>query len=323
MDSLALGARTSNYPNQQRQTQADFARPFVKWVGGKSQILPQIDRAFPNDLKSGKRRTYIEPFVGGGAVFFHVAQTYPIDSFIIADNNRDLILAYWTVRDRVGQLITVLHDLQAKYLRLDEAKREDFFYRIRDRFNKGGSAIDVTKPSNEWIERAAHFVFLNKTCFNGLFRVNSSGAFNAAFGRYDNPKISDPDNLVHVSYVLRRAQILLCDFDEVIQFVNEDSFVYLDPPYRPLNETANFTGYSASTFTALDQQRLAHFCSVGNKCGAAILMSNADPTNEDEGDRFFEETYQGFRIKRIEANRMINCRADKRGKIRELLISNY
>lgn len=305
------------------QSPASPARPFVKWVGGKTQLINQLDSNFPTELRLGKVSTYIEPFVGGGAVFFHVAQNYPILRFILADTNSDLIIAFWTIRERVGQLITVLHDLQTDYLKLTEQKREKFYYSVRTQFNAAKSSVDVNSFSDSWIQRTSQLIFLNKTCFNGLFRVNSSGQFNVAFGKYDNPKICDPDNLVQVAHQFRRAEVYLCDFQQLLQFVEPTSFVYIDPPYRPLTETANFTGYSANTFTALDQQRLARFCHDIDAIGAHLLISNSDPSNVDPEDNFFQQTYPTFKFVQTAANRMINCHADKRGKINELLIMNY
>ncbi len=310
-----------------RQAFADvgepMARPFVKWVGGKGQLVSQLDANLPEGVRNGSITNYIEPFVGGGALFFHVAHNYPVKRFILSDNNTDLILAYWTVRERVGLLITSLHDLQTRYLRLAENRREEFYYRVRKNFNSQKSKIDLTHFSDDWIERTTQLIFLNKTCFNGLFRVNSHGEFNVAFGKYDNPKISDPDNLIQVAQTLKAAEILLADFEQVIELVQKDSFVYLDPPYRPLTETANFTGYSPNTFTALDQERLAQLCQKIDDRGAKVLLSNSDPANVDPDDRFFEHTYPGFRIVTTAANRMVNCRADRRGKISELFIMNY
>lgn len=310
-----------------RQAFADvgepMARPFVKWVGGKGQLISQLDAKLPEEVRTGTVTSYIEPFVGGGAFFFHIAHNYPIKRFVLADNNPDLILAYWTIRERVGPLITSLHDLHHRYLRLSEQRRQEFYYRLRNEFNGQKSKIDLTQFSDAWIERTTQLIFLNKTCFNGLFRVNSQGLFNVAFGRYDNPRISDPDNLIQVSKTLRSAEILLADFEQVLEFVQPNSFVYLDPPYRPLTETANFTGYSPNTFTAIDQHRLAMICRRIDERGAKVLLSNSDPANIDPEDKFFEETYPGFRIVTATANRMVNCRADRRGKVSELFIMNY
>ncbi len=298
-------------------------RPFVKWVGGKSQLLNRLDAYLPESFKEGKTRTYVEPFLGGGAVYFHLAQKYEISRFIISDSNSDLILAYWTIQKKVGELLLQLHDFQLRYNRLAEAKREEFYYRVREQFNKRKRALDTTRYSDEWIIHTAQLIFLNKTGFNGLFRVNSSGGYNVAFGKYENPRICDTGNLVRASDLLKRAEIYLCDFEQITRFVDHSTFIYLDPPYRPLTETAKFTGYSSDTFTSYDQERLAKFCRKAANRDAKILLSNSDPTNVRVNDNFFEENYENFRIVRTEANRMVNCKADKRGKIRELLIMNY
>lgn len=298
------------------------ARPFVKWVGGKGQLVNTIDSFLPQELKDGRISTYVEPFVGGGALFFHAAQHYDVSRFVLADNNLDLILTYWTIRERVGTLITVLHDIQNKHIRLSEQKREEHYYSVRDSFN-ASRFIDPSRYCESWIERAAQLIFLNKTGFNGLFRVNSSGMYNVAFGRYENPKINDPENLIEVSRLLKKAEILLGDFCDVLPYTPDNAFVYLDPPYRPLTETANFTAYSSASFTNLDQQRLANFCQILNSRGTKLMISNSDPSNVDANDRYFVENYPGFRIEQTEANRMVNCKADRRGKIRELLIMNY
>jgi DNA adenine methylase len=299
------------------------ARPFLKWVGGKGQLIAAIDSQLPQELKDGRIDTYIEPFAGGGALLFHIAQTYPVSKFILSDNNADLIQAYLVIKHRVEELIVVLHQLETKYLKLNEERREKFYYKVRTRFNDEKLDSSITKFSDELITHAADLIFLNRTCFNGLFRVNSSGLFNVAFGRYDNPRICDRENLLKVSTILSKATVLNHDFEDIVEFVSKDSFVYLDPPYRPLTLTANFTAYSATTFTALDQQRLAHVCELIGKKKAKFMISNSDPSNIDPDDRFFREMYPNYRIEKTSANRMVNCRADKRGKVSELMIMNY
>lgn len=297
------------------------ARPFLKWVGGKGQLIGSLDSHLPSELKRGELTTYVEPFVGGGAVFFHIAQRYNVNRFVLSDYNSDLVLSYWVVRENVDRLINSLFELQSKYLKLSDEKRERFYYKIRGDFNS--VKVDTSCFSEAWILRATQLIFLNKTCFNGLFRVNSAGGFNVAFGRYENPKICDPDNLILVSHLLQHADIYLCDFEDVLHIIDESCFVYLDPPYRPISATSNFTGYSATNFTALDQHRLSVFCQRADASGAKILMSNSDPANIDPDDRFFHDFYPNFHIERTSANRMVNCRADKRGKITELLVMNY
>ncbi len=299
------------------------AKPFLKWVGGKTQLIDQLDTNVPPELKEGQIARYIEPFVGGGSFFFHVAQKYQVKDLIISDSNQDLILAYWTVKDQVNALIDELQLVQEKYLSLDETKREKYYYETRTLFNKQKTDLDLQNFSEDWIKRTAQLIFLNKTCFNGLFRVNASGLFNVAFGRYTNPKICDPNNLEAVSQILETAQILLGDFSCVLNQVDSDSFVYLDPPYRPLSSTSNFTGYSPGTFTTEDQERLAKFCQSADALGARLMISNSDPDNISEEDTYFQDLYPGYQIRRALANRMVNCKADKRGKISELIIMNY
>lgn len=294
------------------------ARPFLKWVGGKGQLLARLDAAFPMQLKRGEVDTYIEPFVGGGAVLFHIMQRYPVSRVVISDTNPDLIATYRTIQKKPKQLASILLDLETKYLRLSEPRRSDFYYTVRGEFN---STRNIKGSIS--LERAAQMIFLNKTCFNGLFRVNSSGAFNASFGKYVSPKICDQENLQRVSAVLRNVEILLGDFAQVADFAEANSFVYLDPPYRPLTETANFTGYSAETFTQLDQQRLAKFCKLLSNAGANVLMSNSDPSNVSDDDYFFEIMYPDFRIEKTVAIRAVNCKAERRGKISELMLMNY
>jgi DNA adenine methylase len=300
-----------------------LAKPFLKWVGGKTQLIEQLDLNAPVGLKDGSLERYIEPFVGGGSFFFHVAQKYSVDRLVIADSNRDLILAYWTIRDRVGALILTLQDIQAKYLSLSEKQREDYYYATRKLFNENKMLIDMESFSDDWIERTAQLIFLNKTCFNGLFRVNAAGLFNVAFGKYVNPKICDPSNLVAVAQILERTEILLGDFSSVLPLVNANSFVYLDPPYRPLSVTSNFTGYSSNSFTDADQTRLAEFCRDATMIGAKLMISNSDPENIGSDDTYYQDTYPGYSITRAYANRMVNCKADRRGKITELIITNY
>lgn len=299
------------------------AKPFLKWVGGKTQLIDQLDSYVPSGLQDGTIDTYIEPFVGGGSFFFHIAQKYPVKRLIIADSNQDLILAYWTIKERASDLIERLQSMKAKYLSLDEAEREKHYYQIRKTFNDRKALIDMQSFSVEWIERTAQLIFLNKTCFNGLFRVNAAGLFNVAFGKYDNPKICDPDNLLAVSRILQGAQILLGDFTCVREHLDSKAFAYLDPPYRPLTATSNFTGYSSSTFTAEDQIRLASFCRESTEIGCRLMISNSDPNNIDSTDTYFQDNYPGYRIERALANRMVNCKADRRGKISELIIMNY
>jgi DNA adenine methylase len=299
------------------------AKPFLKWAGGKSQLLEQIANFLPEELIIGSIKKYIEPFIGGGAVFLHLAQCYKIEEFLIFDINTELVLAYKTIQNHVDELIHVLLNLQNKYLSLDEQERTHFFYEIRTQFNRQRHQIDFQKTNQQAIERTAQIIFLNRTCFNGLFRVNSKGDFNVPVGRYKNPTICDSENLKAVSQVLQRTQIYQGDFTECERFVDQYSLVYFDPPYRPLSRTANFTAYAQQTFDDTEQLRLRDFFALLDRKGAKLILSNSDPKNKDLTDDFFEIAYGNYQLKRVQAKRRINCNASKREEINELLITNY
>lgn len=291
------------------------ARPFLKWAGGKTQLLDEIEKRLPKEISTGQITRYIEPFVGGGAVFFHIAQKYPnIREFYLYDINDDLANCYKAVKTNVRALIRELNKLTREFLPLNEAQRREFYLQIRSKFNR-------TKHKNS-IKSSAKLIFLNKTCFNGLYRVNSKNEFNVPFGDYKNPKICDEKNLLAVSQILQKAEIVCGDFTKSRKNINKNSFVYLDPPYRPLNGTANFTAYSKDSFSEKDQIRLAEFCKEIKQIGAEFLLSNSDPKNENPKDCFFEDNFRGFTIGQVKASRLINCKAIGRGEISELLITN-
>jgi DNA adenine methylase len=287
------------------------AKPFLKWAGGKAQLLDEIDTRLPNkEIESGLIDTYIEPFVGGGAVFFHIAQKYPhIRNFVLLDVNEDLVNCYNTVRNNVSSIIAELRRLENRYLKGDESRRSDMYYRIREEFNCD--------------RLPAKLIFLNKTCFNGLYRVNKNNAFNVPFGNYRNPTICDEENLTATSTILQDAEIIAADFEESERYINKHCFVYLDPPYRPISATASFTSYAKGDFSEDDQIRLANFCKRIKQRGTKLLLSNSDPKNENQNDCFFEKRYNGFKIDRVKAYRAINCNAEKRGAINEILVMNY
>jgi DNA adenine methylase len=298
-------------------------KPFLKWAGGKSQLLEQIKKNLPEELTSGSIKRYIEPFIGGGAVWLHLAQLYPIDEFFISDVNAELVLSYKTIQTNVEELITLLEIIQGKYLSLNEEKRQEYFYYTRLQFNSQREQLDFQNYDKSWIERTAQIIFLNRTCFNGLFRVNSKGNFNVPMGRYKKPTICDQKNLRAVSKILQKTHIRCGDFTECEEFVNEQSLVYFDPPYRPISKTANFTSYSEQTFDESEQLRLRDFFRLLDKKGARLILSNSDPKNEEETDTFFEVAYEGYTIKQVKATRNINSNTSKRGYINELLIMNY
>lgn len=299
------------------------ARPFLKWAGGKTQLLDELQRRLPCGVLQGGITHYLEPFVGGGAVFFAINQRYPFERSDICDINEELVLAYQVVKDDVEDLILVLGEMGKEYTALDEAGRSAYFYLVRETFNADKERTRFDQYSGSWIERAARLIFLNHTCYNGLYRVNARGHFNVPFGRYRRPRILDAENLRLASAVLERTEIHHGDFMRCEQLVDERTFVYLDPPYRPLSSTAQFTGYYRAGFGEEDQVRLAEFIGILGKRGAKIMLSNSDPCNEDPEDTFFDTLYAGYTIDRVSAKRAINSNAERRGAISELVITNY
>jgi DNA adenine methylase len=274
-------------------------------------------------VREGRVSAYVEPFVGGGAVYFHITSKYAFDECHIFDTNEDLILAYTVVRNDVDDLIEVLRDMETAYLNLDAEKREEFYYTVRREYNKERSSIQLNNYSKAWVQRAADLIFLNRTCFNGLFRVNSKGEFNVPFGRYKNPTILHEEVLRSDSLILENTTIHQGDFSDCARWVDEETFVYFDPPYRPLNQTSSFTSYSKDGFGDDDQRRLAEAFRRLDSRGAKLMLSNSDPKNEDPNDHFFDDLYSGYSIDRVPARRMINRDGERRGEIYELIITNY
>ncbi len=300
-----------------------LARPFLKWAGGKTQLLKQFSKRLPPEMKNGEITHYVEPFVGGGAVFFYLGQRFSFDRSSIFDANEELILAYRVIKKSTNKLIHELESLESAYIPKSDEDRERLFYHVRDSFNKKKPEINFQKYDAEWVPRAAQSIFLNRTCFNGLFRMNRKGEFNVPFGRYKNPQILNKDNLNDVAALLKTTSIILGDFTLCKKFVDNTSFVYLDPPYRPLNDTSSFTSYAKDGFSDTDQRRLAGFFKELDKKGAKIMLSNSDPRNENPDDSFFDELYAEYTIERVPAKRSINCNGTRRGEINELIITNY
>lgn len=291
-----------------------FAKPFLKWAGGKGQLIDEIDARLPKkEIETGEIETYVEPFVGGGAVFFHIAQKYQqIERFYLLDINEDLVNCYNAVKNDVASIVRRLRRLEKRFLRLEEDDRKKLYYEIREKFND--------------TRNVAYLIFLNKACYNGLYRVNRKNEFNAPFGYYLNPRICDGENLREVSSVLQKADIRVGDFTQSAAYIDQGALVYLDPPYRPISQTASFTAYSKDSFSEGDQIRLSEFCGRISAKGARFLLSNSDPKNEDPRDNFFETHYPaslGFDIDTVTASRVINCKGSGRGQIRELIITNY
>jgi len=292
------------------------AKPFVKWAGGKGQLLEQLDALLPSDFAQRENLVYVEPFVGGAAMLFHVLAKYPnIKRAVINDANSELVATYKTIKTKPEELIERLSKLQEEFLKCEtEESRQDMYLKLRDKFN--------LRKSDE-LEMSALFIFLNKTCFNGLYRVNSKGEFNVPFGKAKNPTICDANNLRALNKVLQKVTILNGDFEDVMKSVKGKSFFYFDPPYRPLTQSAAFTAYAKGGFNDDEQRRLARFCRKLDRSGHQWMLSNSDPHNVNPEDDFFEELYQGFDIKRVTASRAINSKGDGRGKIAELAIRNY
>ena len=299
------------------------ARPFMKWAGGKTQLLNEFSKRLPGDLKKGKITRYVEPFIGGGAFFFYLNQRFSFEQCYICDVNDELILAYRVIKRATKKLMAELETLESDYLSKNDEERESFFYEVRDAFNQKLPEINFKNYSSEWIERTAQIIFLNRTCYNGLFRVNRKGEFNVPFGRYKNPEILNEDNLKDVATLLKTTQILLGDFTQCRKFVDNHTFVYFDPPYRPLNETSSFTSYSKGGFYDKDQIRLFEFFKELDEKGAKVMLSNSDPKNENPDDSFFDDLFSEYYIERVPAKRMINCNGARRGDISELIITNY
>lgn len=292
-------------------------KPFLKWAGGKGQLISEIEKYYP--FKSGKITKYAEPFVGGGAVLFDVLSKYNLDEIYISDINAELINTYRIIRDEVEELIAMLSVMQNEFIPIDTEHRKKYFLNKRECFND----LKVNGDETVNIKKAALMIFLNKTCFNGLFRVNKKGLFNVPMGSYKNPMICDEKNLREVSSKLKKVTIVCGDYRESANFIDENTFVYFDPPYRPLTETASFTAYTENLFNDEEQIELAKFVEDMHQKGAKIVVSNSDPKNSDIEDNFFDNIYYSHNIKRVEASRMINSNSKARGKIKELLISNF
>lgn len=296
------------------------AKPFVKWVGGKGQLLPHFETLLPYELHE-KEFTYIEPFVGGGAMLFFILQKYPnIRKVIINDINTNLTDAYHTIKYESKELICRLKDLEKQYLSIGEHdKRQHFYLEMRRQFNE--EKLDK-------LGKTVLFIFLNRTCFNGLYRENAKGLFNVPFGRYAHPKICNEEVISADSELLNRfdVQILNGDFTQVITHIDSEglNFLYFDPPYRPLSTTSNFNHYVKEKFDDDRQRDLADFCYRLNAAdNVKWMLSNADCSSKNPEDTFFEEIYGEFNLQRVYASRMVNANANKRGKLTELLIRNY
>lgn len=287
-------------------------KPFIKWAGGKSQLLEEIRKKYP-----AKIERYCEPFVGGGAVLLDVLANHQPKEVLINDINPELTNTYIQIRDNAESIITTLSEMQGDFWDMDDEKRKEYFYSQRERFN------ELIKQSASTEEKAALFIFINKTCFNGLYRVNGKGLYNVPIGSYKKPPICDAENIRTISELLKRVDVHCGDYSECESFITDNAFVYIDPPYRPLNATSSFTSYAKTEFGDEQQIQLGHFIEQISEKGAKVVASNSDPHNTDKNDNFFDDIYKMFFIDRVAATRMINSKSNGRGNISELLICNY
>lgn len=292
-----------------------LAKPFLKWAGGKTQLIADIEKALPKDI-SKTNFTYIEPFVGSGAVLFWMLNQFPnLEKAVINDINQDLINTYKTIAENPKELISLLEIFQNEYHHLDQSQeqKKEYYYGKRNLFNSRKSSI---------LEQSALFIFLNRTCFNGLYRVNKKGEFNVPMGSYKRPTICDQDNILAVSEALQKVEILCGDFEQTIDYTQGKSLFYFDPPYKPLSETSSFNSYAKDEFNDSEQIRLKGFCTKLDDLNHSWILSNSDVKGKNENDSFFDDLYADFQIKRVLAKRSINANAEKRGTLTELLITN-
>ena len=295
------------------------AKPFLKWAGGKGQLLSQLDEHLPSQLQ-GREFTYIEPFVGGGAMLFHMLHKYPnITHAVINDINPHLVTAYRVIKQQPDELIRRLSDLELDYFsQTDEETKKEYFLNVRNIFNE--NELDD-------VDRTKYLMFLNRTCFNGLYRVNSKGKFNVPFGRNLHPTICNAETIMTDSEMLNRAEVTILngDFERTADEVGEGiNFFYFDPPYRPLNATSSFNSYAKEDFNDDEQIRLRDYCTrLNEQHNVMWMLSNSDCSAKNPQDTFFEDIYANYNIHRVHASRAINANPSKRGKLTELLIKNY
>ena len=301
---------------KEKQTKTiEKVHPFVKWVGGKGQLLEVLKNNLPDETEINITK-YAEPFVGGGAFLFELLGDYHFEEIYINDNNKELMNVYNTIKNDCDILILELKEMESQYNELVQGQ-EEFYYEKRERFN----TLELSEESS--VEKATLFIFLNKTCFNGIYRVNKKGKFNVPFGKRSFVNICDVENLYKISRLLQNVTIHSCEYHDVLNFADSSTLVYFDPPYRPLNATSSVTSYTEDSFSDKDQAELATLFKELSHRGAKVMLSNSDPKNVDENDNFFDDLYAGYNIMRVDASRAINSVGSKRGKIKELLITSY
>src|SRR5690554_2161241 len=292
-----------------------IAKPFLKWAGGKTQLINDIEKSLPIDLINTKF-TYVEPFVGSGAVLFWMLNNFPnMEKAVINDINEDLINTYRVIASNPQELISILENFQNEYhiFESSQEKRKEYYYQKRILYN-------ARTESN--INQAALFIFLNRTCFNGLYRVNRKNEFNVPMGSYKRPTICDKENILAVSQALQKVEILCGDYQETLHYASNNSLFYFDPPYKPLSETSSFNSYAKDEFNDAEQIRLRDFCHKLDALNHTWILSNSDVKGKVENDNFFDDLYSDYNIQRVNARRNINSNAEKRGQLKELLITN-
>ncbi len=281
------------------------ASPFLKWVGGKGKLIGQLERHIPQ----GSLR-YGEVFTGGGALFFHLRSQGRVQHALLGDRSLDIVNALTVVRDQPGALISELRGHELAYLSSDAEGRAEYFYWMRSRHPAEVEQSDV--------QRAARMLFLNRTCFNGLWRENASGRFNSPHGRYEKPAITQEPRLRAASQALQGVALVQTDFRAWPQLARDHGldFVYLDPPYHPLNATSSFNAYSGGSFSAQSQADLAEVCGELDRMGVRWLLSNSDCP-------FIRDLYGRWQIDTVWAARAVNCKAESRGEVREVAVRNW
>lgn len=308
-------AREVEYSEMRSITIKRRVPPFLKWASGKTQLIGDIEKVLPEHILN-KNFTYIEPFVGSGAVFFWMLNNFPnLEKAVINDINSDLINTYKIIASNPHKLISILQVFEKEYHQLGEKtdEKKEYYYQKRSLYN--------TRQSDN-TEQAALFIFLNRTCFNGLYRVNRKNEFNVPIGSYKKPMICDEKNILAVSKALQNVEILCGDFEQTLPYATENTLFYFDPPYKPLSETSSFNSYSKDEFNDGEQIRLRDFCVKLDDLGHTWILSNSDVRGKDKNDNFFDELYADFDIRRVDAKRVINANPEKRGKLTELLITN-
>ncbi|MEI7961839.1 MAG: DNA adenine methylase [archaeon] len=293
------------------------AKPFLKWAGGKTQLIPEIEKTLPAELLNGEIDTYIEPFVGSGAILFWILNNYPkLKKVVINDINEDLINTYSIIARKPNELVSILRNLQYEYHSLDNKheEKEGYYYKKRELYN--------TRATDK-VMQAALFIFLNRTCFNGLYRVNKSNHHNVPIGSYKKPTICDADNIFAVSNALQKVEILSKDYEKTLDYASKHTLFYFDPPYKPLSKTSSFNSYAKDEFNDDEQTRLRDFCTKIDLHGYKWILSNSDVKGKDSDDDFFDILYSNYFITRVKASRRINANPEKRGELNELLITNY